>query len=603
MDRAHPLSYKKKFLVAIFCVILAAGFFVLKTQIVSAQINTELDEFQQQTSLGDKDIKTIIGDIVQVVLGFLGIIAICLVLYGGFIWMTAAGNPDQIDKAKKILINAGIGLVIIMSAYSITYFVLKSLNDATGANLFGSGSGGTGGSGISFKTSGALGTVLESHYPDRGDKNIPRNTPIVITFKMPIDKNSIIDGETINTNAIQIYPISGPDAQKTLDEKTIKNVTVTVAPDNKTFIFKPANYLGLSTEDVQYTVRLTNEILNTNGKTIFSLANPDYDWVFEVSTQVDSEPPHVVSTFPKIGTTKELPRNIGIQITFNEPILPLAVVGKVTEGFNNIIVGESKENALTAVKGTFRITNGYKTIEYIADDPENSCGKNSCGNEVYCLPGPAAIQVLAKAATLNNPATGEPAAAINLLSYPNTAGYNGVVDMVGNSLDGNEDDTSSGPDQDNFLYSFSTSGNKDISAPKIINILPKVNATKIDVELDPVITFSKPMQYSSFSDAMLLNNPEEIAVGFSKRFDEEVIPEGEPHADFYDERGQFIIHHGTEFYEDGEYIPHLPSSIMDMANNCFYPAQDDMGCSGTSESKPWCCNGNPSSSACNPTAK
>ena len=58
-----------------------------------------------------------------------------------------------------------------------------------------------------------------------------------------------------------------------------------------------------------------------------------------------------------------------------------------------------------------------------------------------------------------------------------------------------------------------------------------------------------------------------------------------------------------EFYEDGEYIPHLPSSIMDMANNCFYPAQDDMGCSGTSESKPWCCNGNPSSSACNPTAK
>jgi amino acid transporter len=72
-----------------------------------------------------------IGSLINQALAVLGIIIVVLIIYGGFLWMTAGGNSDQVDKAKKIIINATIGLVIILAAYSITYFVVQSIMNAT----------------------------------------------------------------------------------------------------------------------------------------------------------------------------------------------------------------------------------------------------------------------------------------------------------------------------------------------------------------------------------------------------------------------------------------------------------------------------------------
>ena len=100
-------------------------------------IDTGLTDFQAQANLGDSDLKTTIGQIVRVVLGFLGLLAVLLVLWAGFLWMTATGNEDQIGKAKGILISAVIGLIIIMSAYAITTFVFQQFGDATGTDFVG----------------------------------------------------------------------------------------------------------------------------------------------------------------------------------------------------------------------------------------------------------------------------------------------------------------------------------------------------------------------------------------------------------------------------------------------------------------------------------
>ncbi len=100
-------------------------------------INTGLEEFQGQSNLGDEDLKTTIGRIVRVVLGFLGLLAVLLVLWAGFLWMTATGNEDQIGKAKGILISAVIGLIIIMSAYAITTFIFDEFGTATGTTFDG----------------------------------------------------------------------------------------------------------------------------------------------------------------------------------------------------------------------------------------------------------------------------------------------------------------------------------------------------------------------------------------------------------------------------------------------------------------------------------
>lgn len=72
----------------------------------------------------------IAGKIIGAALGLLGIIAVILIVVAGYIWMTAGGNSEKVEKAKKLLANAIIGLVIILMAYSISYFVLQKISEA-----------------------------------------------------------------------------------------------------------------------------------------------------------------------------------------------------------------------------------------------------------------------------------------------------------------------------------------------------------------------------------------------------------------------------------------------------------------------------------------
>ncbi|MCX6793325.1 MAG: hypothetical protein NTY12_04875 [Candidatus Falkowbacteria bacterium] len=73
------------------------------------------------------DIPTLIGGVLGKVLGFTGTIFFVLVVYAGLMWMTSAGNEESVAKAKKILIAAIIGLIIVMSAYAITTFIGTSI--------------------------------------------------------------------------------------------------------------------------------------------------------------------------------------------------------------------------------------------------------------------------------------------------------------------------------------------------------------------------------------------------------------------------------------------------------------------------------------------
>ncbi len=93
--------------------------------------NLDDDYVGTETGLGDKDPRLIASSVIKVILGFLGIIAVGLILFGGFKWMTAAGNEDKIDEAKKIITAGVIGLVIILASYGIANFVLSSVMEAT----------------------------------------------------------------------------------------------------------------------------------------------------------------------------------------------------------------------------------------------------------------------------------------------------------------------------------------------------------------------------------------------------------------------------------------------------------------------------------------
>lgn len=76
--------------------------------------------------LTNTDPRIIASRVINVVLGILGTIATVLIFYAGFLWMTAAGNDDDIGKAKSIMSAAVIGLVVILASYSIANFFVKS---------------------------------------------------------------------------------------------------------------------------------------------------------------------------------------------------------------------------------------------------------------------------------------------------------------------------------------------------------------------------------------------------------------------------------------------------------------------------------------------
>ncbi len=75
----------------------------------------------------------IIGRIIRTLLGLLGIIFLVLMVYAGFLWMTARGESDPIDKAKEIIKQCIIGIIIIFLAYALTGFIINAVIRATTA--------------------------------------------------------------------------------------------------------------------------------------------------------------------------------------------------------------------------------------------------------------------------------------------------------------------------------------------------------------------------------------------------------------------------------------------------------------------------------------
>lgn len=89
------------------------------------------DDFADNTGLGQGELQSTAGNLIYVALGFLGIVAVIITLMGGFKWMTAGGNDEKVAEAKRMLIAGLIGLAIILTAASITRFVLSSILSAT----------------------------------------------------------------------------------------------------------------------------------------------------------------------------------------------------------------------------------------------------------------------------------------------------------------------------------------------------------------------------------------------------------------------------------------------------------------------------------------
>ncbi len=80
---------------------------------------------------GGGGLTDIIGNLINIFLGFLGLVFLVLMLYAGFQWMTAGGDEGKVKKAREVITQAIIGLIVVVAAYAISSFVLGSLFNAT----------------------------------------------------------------------------------------------------------------------------------------------------------------------------------------------------------------------------------------------------------------------------------------------------------------------------------------------------------------------------------------------------------------------------------------------------------------------------------------
>ena len=78
-----------------------------------------------------KNVYETISNIINIILSFLGALAILLFLYAGFKWLTSQGNTDKIDEAKKLMGAAVVGIAIIFAAYALSTFIIGSLFNNT----------------------------------------------------------------------------------------------------------------------------------------------------------------------------------------------------------------------------------------------------------------------------------------------------------------------------------------------------------------------------------------------------------------------------------------------------------------------------------------
>jgi len=517
----------------------------------NSEIQQGLQTIQQPLGLPATDIRLIIANIIRIALALLGVILLGLILYGGFLWMTAGGNDEQIGKAKKVLVNAVIGLIIILSAYSIVWFIMRMLGVEGGAGGLGAGIAPPGTQ--NFQGSGALGRAVKDHYPARNQTDVPRNTKISITFFRPIvmsdlsveKTNDNIAGncvvpvsgqlnwetncDALNPSAIQIYRITeepaAPGATTTREVATpISGAAIMasyVSTEEEvyqgrqiayTIVIRPYEYLGSETENVKYRVHLSDKIKWDDpvnpGKSAFTAQTTGstfYEWTFVCGTDLDLSPPHVVNVFPPASATEV--KNTVIQITFDEPIDPIGVQGGFeSSGNGSFYVLQNngyvflKNNNSAMPQGRFEILNNYRTLEFSSSIP---CGKNACGGTVYCLPvcdKPGAkcaqddYQVLLRAALTANKVSFE--------AVP----FSGISDMAGNALDGNDDlkvQNASREEGDVFVnqkepdnrwWAFTLENKLDLTPPHIVQVTPGPDAGQVASDQDWTMLFSKRMR-------------------------------------------------------------------------------------------------------------
>lgn len=118
------MSFKK---ITLLIILISIILFIIipSSSIIAVTQSVKLDDPLKLPA--DQPIPTLIGKIIQALLGIVGSLALVMFIYGGVVWMTSTGNDQKVQKGKDILIWAAIGLIVIFTSYVLVNFIITGI--------------------------------------------------------------------------------------------------------------------------------------------------------------------------------------------------------------------------------------------------------------------------------------------------------------------------------------------------------------------------------------------------------------------------------------------------------------------------------------------
>ncbi len=399
--------------------------FLLPT-IVSAQSNGQYGlNYAANVGLSTEDIRVAAVRIIRNILTVLGILAVIIILYGGFVWMTSQGDRQKIDLAKKIILNAAIGLIIIMMAFAIVqwiFSVLSSSQQAAGGELCQANQcygcmrcqpdqtdyyfdancdpqscdnvlGDNAFSVNDFQT--AHGDPSADHYAGDPDKsNVYWCSKVQAVFNRDPKSDSVSQAAADGSLHVALMA----DNSSVAGDWDVRGNVISFTPANHEFTQRSADH----SERLPTTLTDKNDLALSNcslSAACESSPPPDFGWNFYVGEEGDDQAPYITQTYPQSSDPdhpdNNVPRDPIIDVSFSENVDAAtvtdvdgihpypghiylyeldkqgAVVGQVDNG---LLLVELKDKGFRLHLDPPNLLKAFTTYQVVVRDIQDLCG-------------------------------------------------------------------------------------------------------------------------------------------------------------------------------------------------------------------------------------
>ncbi len=440
----HTPNARRAFFLGLSGTLLAVvGIFAL----VQATSAVTIENVGGTLGLGDADLKQTIVNVVKWALGLLGLVAVIVMLYGGFLWMTARGSEQQIDKAKRVLINGAIGLVIILVSWAIVLFIQRFITNAT--------------SNASASAQCLMSRPAEWGYcnlcddtldpdPDEGllvpDPSciIPSSNTYYADWQNPLHEQADVSlCSAVSAHFTGLTPAAANIINAGTSSFPVEDGGGNSPAHTTNFFGSTAEFIP--TEDFQANTQYTVDVSGVISSDATAATPPPGGWTFTTGTTSDEDPPYVAGRCSNDGSVCQVDADCGAGNTCSSPTSP--VHGTTIQCLSPVIEVMFNEPMLASTI--------YNPANLTINPPDATVA-------AIDMPRPDVMQVV-----LDRPLVRNRTYTITLnadtSTTPSGGFYPGYKDTCLNALDcGNglgtctDDGTSSGTPADDYRWEFTT---------------------------------------------------------------------------------------------------------------------------------------------------